>query len=87
MEQGTFKDFEEVSLKATYDINLGSRTIQAGEVIAYFDRIQIAGLNEMTSSVSAHGGYGDRDLVFWNTTKEISLSFSQGVMKRINLHL
>ena len=37
MEKGSFKDFESVKLKATYNIEIGERSIEPGEVIAYFD--------------------------------------------------
>jgi hypothetical protein len=43
MDYGSFKDFESVRLKATYNIEIGDRTIVPGETIAYFDQIQIAG--------------------------------------------
>ena len=78
----SFKDFENVVIKATYDIENGSRTFQEGEVIAKFDRIQIAGMNEIKQYITAHGGYGDRNLVYWETTKELNLTFSQGVFSK-----
>jgi hypothetical protein len=43
MEQGLgFKELYNVALKATYPIEMGERTVQAGETIAYFHNIQIA---------------------------------------------
>ena len=78
----SFKDFENVLIKATYDIETGIRTIKEGEVIARFDKIQIAGLHEVKDYVTAHGGYGDRDLVYWETTRQIDLTFSQGVFSK-----
>lgn len=80
--QFSFKDFENVLLKSTYDIETGIRTISEGEVIARFDKIQIAGLHEVKDYITAHGGYGDRDHVFWETTKELDLTFSQGVFSK-----
>ena len=78
----SFKDFENVLIKSTYDIEVGTRTIHEGEVIARFDRIQIAGLREVKEYITAHGGLGDRNLVYWETTKQLDLTFSQGVFSK-----
>lgn len=83
--QFSFKDFENVLIKSTYDIETGARTIKEGEVIARFDKIQIAGLHEVKDYVAAHGGYGDRNLVYWETTKQLDLTFSQGVFSKEQL--
>ena len=37
-----FKELYEVTLKATYPIEVNGRTIEIGETIALFDRIQLA---------------------------------------------
>lgn len=87
MEQGSFKDLEEVSLKATYDIEIGDRIIHAGEILAYFDKIQISNLREIKDYVSANGGFGNRAHVFWETTKEEIFNFSQGVFSKTQLAL
>lgn len=78
-KQFSFKDFEKVRLKATYKIEVGDRTIQPGETIVLFDKIQIAGLNESSTMVAARGGYQNAARVIWETPKEIQLNFSQGV--------
>jgi len=78
-EMFSFKEFENVRLKATYNIELGDRIIVPGETIVKFDKIQIAGFNEVSSRVSANGGYGNRARVFWDNTRELRLTFSQGV--------
>ena len=82
-----FKDFESVRLKATLEIEVGGRKIMPGETIAYFDRIQIAGLNEVKKLVAANGGFDNRPHVFWHTTQEAALVFSQGVFSREQLAL
>lgn len=73
------KELYDVVLKATYPIEMGNRTIQTGEVILAFDNILMSGFQEQKDRVTAHGGFDDRDLVFWETTKEIALNFTQGV--------
>ena len=93
MDTFGFKDFESVRLKATYNMKIGSREITAGETIVFFDSIQIAGLQEVRQYVTAHGGFGDRNRVFWDTTRELKLNFSQGVFSKeqlvvlLNAHL
>lgn len=87
MDYGSFKDFESVRLKATYNIEIGDRIIEPGETIAYFDQIQIAGLSEVRDFITAHGGFEDRDRVFWERTKEINLSFARGVFSKEQMAL
>lgn len=78
----SFKDFENVLIKSTQNIEIGSRLVKEGEVIARFDKIQIAGLHEAKEYITAHGGYGDRDHVYWETTRQLDLTFSQGVFSK-----
>ena len=85
--QFNFKDFEKVRIKATYDIEIGKRIIKTGETIAMFDKIQIAGIDGVSSYVTAHGGFDDRDRVFWETQNEQKLRFSQGVFSKIQFAL
>ena len=82
-----FKELYEVSLKATYPIEVGGNTIEPGETIASFDKIQIANFQEIKSSASANGGFDNRAHIFWETTKEIKLNFSQGVFSKAQLAL
>ena len=82
MENFGFKDLESVCLKSTYSIEIGNRTIEPGEVIAFFDKIQVAGLHELKEVVAARGGYNNIARVWWETTKEIKLNFSQGVFSK-----
>lgn len=87
MDYGSFKDFESVRLKATYNIEIGNRVIEPGETIAYFDQIQIAGLSEVRDYITAHGGYEDRTRVIWDRTKELNLTFSKGVFTKEQMAL
>lgn len=77
-----FKDLEQVTLKSTYNMKIGNREIDPGEVIAAFDKIQIANLNEIVESVTANGGFDNRARVYWETTRAIQISFSQGVFSK-----
>ena len=83
----SFKELYEVSIKATLPIEVGGRCIEAGETIASFDKIQIANFQEIKNVVSAKGGYGNQSLITWDSTKEVKLSFTQGIFSKIQLAL
>jgi hypothetical protein len=77
-----FKELYQVSLTTTYSIEVGDNTFEPGETVAAFDKIQIANFQEIKNSTSARGGFGNRGLVFWDSTREIKISFSQGVFSK-----
>lgn len=87
MNDFSFKELEHCYLKATYPVEVGTRKIEPGEPIAVFDSIQLAGLQEFKSVVSANGGFDNRPHVFWEQTKEINLNFSQGVFSKTQFSL
>ena len=58
-----------------------------GETIASFDKIQIANFQEIKNFASANGGFDNRSLIIWESTKEIKISFTQGIFSKIQLAL
>ena len=76
-----------VQLKATSIIEINGRQIQPGEVIAAFDKIQIANFKEIHREAAAQGGYQNRKLVVWNRTEGVDLVFTQGVFSKTQLGL
>ena len=82
-----FKELYEVSLKSTLPIEVSGTKIEAGETIVSFDRIQIANFQEIKSTASANGGWDNRAHIFWETTKEVKINFSQGIFSKIQLAL
>ena len=74
-----FKELYDVSLKATYPIEVGGRIIEVGETVAAFDKIQIANFEEKKNFISANGGYDNRARVWWEESKEIRITLAQGV--------
>ena len=76
------KELYDLTLKATYPIEVEGRKFEAGEVIARFDKIQIANFREIASRVSANGGKNNPALIVWEDTKEIQLSFTQGIFSK-----
>ena len=82
-----FKELYEVSLKATYPIEVGGTKIEVGETIASFDKIQLANFQEIKNTASANGGFDNRSHIYWESTKEIRVNFTQGVFSKIQLAL
>ena len=77
------KELYEASLKITYPIEINGVKLEKGETIARFDNIQLSSFNKIKKIVSANGGFDNRSRVIWETTKEVDLSFSQGVFSKI----
>ena len=75
----SLKELYDLKLKATYPMEIGDRSIESGEIIAYFDKIQVANFDEITKKAVARGGFDNRGYVFWESTKEIQFSFVQGI--------
>jgi hypothetical protein len=73
------KELTDLTLKATYPIEMAGRVFEPGEVIARFDKIQLANFKEITSRVSANGGFDNRAHMIWEDPKEIQLNFTQGI--------
>ena len=76
-----------VQLKSTYPIEVKGKEIAAGEVIAAFDKIQIANFQEIHKEAAAQGGYQNRKLVIWNRTEGVNLVFTQGIFSKTQLGL
>ena len=83
----SFKVLENVHLKATYDMEANGIKFKEGETIALFDKIQVAGLNELKDYVAARGGYDNRGHVFWEIARALPLTFSQGVFSSLQFGL
>ena len=83
----SLKELYDVSLKATYPIEIGGRFIEEGEIIAFFDSIQISNFQEIKSYVTAHGGYDDRAHVWWETTKEVNFTMERGIFSKTQFSL
>lgn len=86
-EEINFKELYSVILKTTLPIEVGGKIIESGETIASFERIQIANFQEIKNVVTSNGGWDNRAHVIWETTKEIRISFTQGVFSKIQLAL
>ena len=83
----SLKELYDVFLKTTYPMEIAGKQFQKGEALCIFDKIQIASFNEDKSVITAHGGYQDRDRVFWESTKDVELVFSQGIFNELQFAL
>lgn len=85
MEDSLFgsKELYEVAIKTTYPIEINGVKFEKGETIARFDKIQLAGYDQVKRIISANGGFDNRARVIWETTREMNLSLTQGVFSQI----
>lgn len=81
------KELYSVKIKATSNIEIGNHHFLQGENIITFDKIQISNIEEVKKIVTAHGGFEDRDLVWWETSKEVDFQFAQGVVNSLQFSL
>ena len=77
MAEFSFKELYDVTLKATS--NIEELNIQANETVVAFDKLQLGSFTEHLNVVTAHGGYEDRDRVWWESVKDVSVILTQGI--------
>ena len=87
MAEFGLKELYQVIIRATYPIEVSGKVLAPGEAIAVFDKIQIANVQEIKSSVAARGGWDNRGLVFWDSTREVRINFTQGIFSKAQLSL
>jgi hypothetical protein len=75
MSEFSFSELYDVSLKATYPIEIDGYKFEPGEVIAMFDKIAIADFREDKSFITAHGGFQDATRIVWESTKDVRVNF------------
>ena len=76
------KELYGVTIRTTYPIEIHGRVVEAGEVIGAFDKIQIANISEIRNNAVARGWWDNRGMVFWDSTREIRISFTQGIFSK-----
>ena len=79
------KELYEVVLKANTPMNFGSRRVEVGEPILYFEKVSIAQLNEQSRPIMARGGWGNMPHVIWEDRSEMTFTLSEGVMSSIGM--
>ena len=81
------KELYDVVLKAYTDTEINGVKVKEGQVIGRFDKIQIARLKEDKSYIAARGGFGNQELVVWDDTESIEITFTQGVFSKTQLSI
>ena len=79
------KELYEVVLKANTPMNFGSRKVEVGEPILYFEKVNMAMLNEQSRPIIARGGWGNMPHVIWEDRSEMTFSLSEGVMSSVGM--
>lgn len=83
----SLSELYDVFIKTTYPIEIGGKTLAAGETLCVFDKIQISNFNEIKNYITARGGFNNMDRVFWEGTKEVDFTFSQGIFNHLQFAL
>jgi hypothetical protein len=79
------KELYEVALKAKAPMYFGSRYIEAGEPVLYFENVIMSLLNEKNAPILARGGWNNLPRVIWEDRSEVQFSLSEGVMSSISM--
>lgn len=78
----SMKELNDVFIKLTYPIEINGVKYEEGETIVNFDKISISVLEENKNIKTANGGFDNRSHIFWESTKDVGIIFSQGVFSK-----
>lgn len=81
------KELYGVALKCTSNMEINGEWFQGGEPIIFFDKLQIAYLDEQKKRTAAKGGYGNATLVKWEDTTGMGIQLSEGVISDVGLSI
>lgn len=79
------KELYEVVLRAKVPMQFGSRFIEEGEPVLYFENISMAAISEKNNTIMARGGWANMPRVIWEDRSEVSFYMSEGVMSSISM--
>ena len=79
------KELYEVVLKAKVPMQFGSRRLEEGEPVLYFENVSISMLSERNSPIMARGGWSNMPRVIWEDRSEVIFSLTEGVMSSISM--
>lgn len=65
-------------------MQFGSRKVETGEPVLYFENISIAALQERSKLVMARGGWENQPRVTWEERSEVSFQMIEGVMSQLS---
>lgn len=87
MENYGIKELYSVAIKATFNMKIGEKEYEPDETILYFDNLQFGALNENRSTITANGGYNNKELIYWDNTRSVNFNCERGVISPIGLAL
>lgn len=79
------KELYEVVLKAKTPMQFGSRKLEVGEPVLYFENINMSVLSERSTAIMARGGWSNMPRVIWEDRSEVQFSLTEGVMSSISM--
>ena len=79
------KELYEVVLKAKTNMQFGSRIIEEGEPVLYFENVNMSLLSETNNPVFARGGWANMPRVIWDNRSEVEFQMIEGVMSSIGM--
>ena len=79
------KELYEVVLKAKTPMMFGSRRLEEGEPVLYFENVNISMLSEKRNPIMARGGWSNMPRVIWEDSSEVQFALSEGVMSSISM--
>lgn len=82
LEKFGIKELYEATLKASFDITIGSRKFEKGEPVLEFKNLSFASIAEGTGIVTARGGRGNPTRVVWEQSSDTLVSLKEGVLSR-----
>lgn len=81
------KELYGVALKCTSNMEVNKEWFEEGEPLIFFDKLQIAYLDEQKRRTEAKGGYGNATLVKWEDTTGMNIQLSEGVISKMGLSI
>ena len=81
------KELYEVVLRAKVPMQFGSRFIEEGEPVLYFENINMAAISEKNNTIMARGGWANMPRVIWEDRSEVGFYMSEGVMSSISMSI
>ena len=79
------KELSEVVLKAKTPMQFGSRHLEQGEPVLYFENVSMSMLTERSSPIMARGGWSNMPRVIWEDRSEVTFTLREGVMSSISM--
>ena len=65
------KELYEVVLRAKVPMRFGSRQLEEGEPVLYFENVTMSVLSEKNSPIMARGGWSNLPRVIWEDRSEV----------------